>query len=133
MNIICFCIESEHTGQPSPSLSSLNLVMADSELTSRSIVKGVVRMKVTGRWSDVISGWWSSVLLLGYYKGGCTFRLEEYAVSEECGSLLAQRDSLRFYNITSRGHAFGPARLLRSMRLPTCHCTFLILRGWLYD
>ena len=37
-------------------------------------------MKVTGRWSDVISGWWSSVLLLGHFKGGCTFRLEEYVL-----------------------------------------------------
>ena len=75
------CIESEH--------SSLNLVIADLELTS--IVKGVVRMKVTGRWSDVISGWWSSVLLLGYFKGGCTFRLEEYV-------LVLSRKNLDLYS-----------------------------------
>ena len=89
MNIICFCIESEHVGKPSPSLSSLNLVIADSELTS--IVKEVVRMKVTGRWSDVISGWWSSVLLLVYFKGGCTFRLEEYV-------LVLSRKNLDLYS-----------------------------------
>ena len=89
MNIICFCIESEHVGQPTPSLTSLNLVIADSELTS--IVKGVVRMKVTGRWSDVISGWWFSVLLLGYFKGGCTFRLEEYV-------LVLSRKNLDLYS-----------------------------------
>ena len=54
-------------------------MIAGPELTS--IVKGVVRMKVTGRWSDVISGWWSSVLLLGHSKSGYTFRLEEYVLA----------------------------------------------------
>ena len=39
-----------------------------------------MRMKVTGRWSDVISGWWSIVLLLDHFKNGCTFRLEEYVL-----------------------------------------------------
>ena len=69
-----FCIESEHVGQP---FSSFNLVIAGSEFTS--IVKGVVRMKVTGE-CDVKSGWWSSGLLLGRFKSGCTFRLEEYVL-----------------------------------------------------
>ena len=68
---------------------------------------------------------------IGHFKSGCSFRLEEYvlvlSISEKCGSLFAQRDSLRSYNIYLRGHAFGPARLAFTYAL---YCPFIILQGW---
>ena len=75
---------------------------------------------MTGRWSDVISGWWSSVLLLGHFKSGCTFRLEEYV-------FIVSQNNVDLY---SRLYIRLRSAEASWVYIPTRYCAHIILRGW---